>query len=186
MTRAADVTCRPVDWLWRDRVPRGMLTLLAGDPKLGKSLVTLATAAAVSRARCCPATNRRVRPGASSSSAPKTTRPGRSNPAGSERRPEPRPALSPAADPRRHQVMRPNLTFAKDIDVIEEAVAALADCRLVVFDPISAYLGGTDDHKNGELRGVLSPLKLMAERTDTAVVLVTHLSKCPGRTGSTA
>jgi hypothetical protein len=64
-----------------------------------------------------------------------------------------------------------------DIDAIEHAVASVPDCRLVVIDPVSAYLAGTDDHRNGELRGVLSPLKAMAERTGAAVVLVTHLNK---------
>ncbi len=49
MTCAADVIPRQVEWLWHGRVPLGMLTLFAGDPKLGKSYVSLAMAAAVSR-----------------------------------------------------------------------------------------------------------------------------------------
>ncbi len=63
LTRAADVTCRPVDWLWRNRVPRGMLTLFAGDPKLGKSFVTIAMAAAVSRGVALPGDDPPDRPG---------------------------------------------------------------------------------------------------------------------------
>jgi putative DNA primase/helicase len=34
-----------------------------------------------------------------------------------------------------------------------------------------------DDHRNAEVRGILSPLKKMAERLNVAVVLLSHLSK---------
>src|SRR5262249_50079558 len=54
MTRAVDIAPRPVEFLWGKRVPRGMLSLFAGDPKLGKSLVTVAMAAAVSRGAALP------------------------------------------------------------------------------------------------------------------------------------
>jgi hypothetical protein len=64
-----------------------------------------------------------------------------------------------------------------DIERIGDAAASLGDCRLIVIDPVSAYLGGTDDHKNAELRGVLSPLKRLAERLNFSVVLVSHLNK---------
>jgi hypothetical protein len=70
-----------------------------------------------------------------------------------------------------------------DIDTIAKAVSAVRDCRLIVIDPVSAYLGGTDDHRNAELRGVLSPLKALAERADVAVVLVSHLNKSGGTNG---
>src|SRR5436305_776759 len=47
--RAADIIARPVDWLWPGRVPRGMLTLLDGDPGLGKSSIVVDLAARVTR-----------------------------------------------------------------------------------------------------------------------------------------
>jgi AAA domain-containing protein len=43
--RAADVTTRPVEWYWEGRIPKGKLTLLDGDPDLGKSVVTMDIAA---------------------------------------------------------------------------------------------------------------------------------------------
>ena len=49
LIRAADVEPEPVDWLWPNRIALGKVTLLAGDPGLGKSLVTLGVASAVSR-----------------------------------------------------------------------------------------------------------------------------------------
>ena len=43
-----------LDWLWPGRIPLGKLTLLAGDPGLGKSFVTLDMAARVSRGEGWP------------------------------------------------------------------------------------------------------------------------------------
>lgn len=48
---------------------------------------------------------------------------------------------------------------------------------LVIIDPISSYLGGTDSHKNAEVRGVLEPVSGMAERTRVAVLSITHFNK---------
>jgi RecA-family ATPase len=45
------------------RVPLGMITMFAGDPKLGKSFVTLAMAAAVSRGLPLPMSNVPNEPG---------------------------------------------------------------------------------------------------------------------------
>lgn len=47
--RLSDVESLPLNWLWPGRIPRGRLTLLAGDPGIGKSLVALDLAARVSR-----------------------------------------------------------------------------------------------------------------------------------------
>jgi AAA domain len=53
LTCAVDLEPCAVDWLWSGRVPLGMITMFAGDPKLGKSYVTLAMAAALSRGLPC-------------------------------------------------------------------------------------------------------------------------------------
>jgi hypothetical protein len=44
-----DVKTLPVSWLWRYRIPRGAVTLLDGDPSLGKSTLVTDLAARVSR-----------------------------------------------------------------------------------------------------------------------------------------
>ena len=54
MTRVDQFEPRAIDWLWAGRVPLGMITMFAGDPKLGKSYVTLAMAAALSRGLALP------------------------------------------------------------------------------------------------------------------------------------
>ena len=48
---------------------------------------------------------------------------------------------------------------------------------LVVIDPITAYLGRSDSHKNAEIRGLLAPLSELAARTGVAVLAINHLNK---------
>jgi hypothetical protein len=48
------VKCLDNDWLWPDYIPLGMLTLIAGDPGVGKSFLTLYMAATVSTGRPWP------------------------------------------------------------------------------------------------------------------------------------
>ena len=52
--------------------------------------------------------------------------------------------------------------------------------RLIIVDPISAYMGGSDGNGNVETREVLEPLADMANRLRIAVVAVTHLNKGGG------
>ena len=49
ITRMSDVEPQDVSWLWNPYVPLGKITLLEGDPSVGKTFVALAMAAAVTR-----------------------------------------------------------------------------------------------------------------------------------------
>jgi putative DNA primase/helicase len=55
-----------------------------------------------------------------------------------------------------------------------------ADVALIVIDPISAYLGRVDSHKDAEVRAVLAPLATMAAEVEAAVVCIAHMSKAGG------
>src|SRR5581483_7404902 len=45
--RLSEIEARPVRWLWPGRVARGKLTIVAGDPGLGKSQISASIAAVV-------------------------------------------------------------------------------------------------------------------------------------------
>ncbi len=182
MMRADRIEPREVEWLWADRVPLGMLTMFAGDPKLGKSFVTLAMAAAVSRGLPLPQSDRPSRPAStilmSAEDDPCRTIAPRLVAAGAE--------LSKI-----HIIdsviladgSEAHLSLRADVESISAAAAQLGDCRLIVVDPVPAYLNGVDDHRNVVLRGALSPLKNLAERLGAAVVLVNHLNKAAAGNG---
>jgi hypothetical protein len=176
MRAASEIRPLAVEWLWEPRLPLGMLSLFAGEPKLGKSLVTVALAATVSRGAPLPLDDRRAGPGSvilmSAEDDPARTIVPRLRAAGSDLD---NVHVLEAVRLDDGREVPPSLRT--DVERIDEAASRLGDCRLLVIDPVSAYLDGTDDHRNSELRGVLSPLKALAERHDMAVVLVTHLNK---------
>jgi 5S rRNA maturation endonuclease (ribonuclease M5)/archaellum biogenesis ATPase FlaH len=69
-----------------------------------------------------------------------------------------------------------NITF----DKIQDVRTMLNDhptCKLVIFDPLSAFWGDVNENKNAEVRVVMSHLKRIAEDHRAAIVLVTHFNK---------
>jgi putative DNA primase/helicase len=50
----AEVEAEPVDWLWAGRIARGKLTLIAGDPGMGKSQIALDIVARISKGARSP------------------------------------------------------------------------------------------------------------------------------------
>ncbi len=181
----ADVTPEAIKWLWPSRFALGKLALIAGDPGLGKSFITLDMAARVSRGTSWP-------------DCPDTCSP----PGGvvllnaeDDLADTIRPRLDAAgADVERivalKAVRRIDVTTSDerqdpfnlidDLSTLEETIRQIDDCRLVVIDPISAYLGRTDSHRNAEIRGLLAPLSELAARHSVAVIAVTHLRKGEG------
>ena len=122
-TVAVDLKPRAVEWLWSGRVPLGMITMFAGDPKLGKSYVTLAMAAALSRGLPLPWGDQPDRPGStilmSAEDDPARTIVPRLVAGGAERTKDPHPRIG---HPRQRQRRRyPSLRA--DIDAITAAAA---------------------------------------------------------------
>jgi putative DNA primase/helicase len=72
---------------------------------------------------------------------------------------------------------RKTFSLKTDVDLLEELSRVIGTVRLIIIDPISAYMGGTDGNGNVETREVLEPLAEMANRLGIAVVAVTHLNK---------
>jgi hypothetical protein len=172
----ADVVTKAVPWLWPGRVPLGMLTLLDGDPSLGKSTITADIAARLTRglpmpgaaAPECPAAD--VLFLAAEDSAEHTIRP-RLEAAGADLA---RCHLLDAADLGDRE--RPP-KLPDDLPAIELLIAEKG-IKLVVIDPILGFLnGGVDSNSDQSARDVLHAIKLAAERTGAAVVCLRHLNK---------
>jgi hypothetical protein len=80
----------------------------------------------------------------------------------------------------------------RDLEALSALLTELGDVAAVVIDPITAYLGDVDSHRNAEVRALLAPLAELAARHGTAVIGISHLNKVGGPeallrvTGSTA
>jgi hypothetical protein len=181
LVRLSEVAAERVSWLWPDRIPLAKVVLVAGDPGLGKSFVTLDLAARVTTGRAWPAGEPN---GASGSVVILTAEDGLADTV--------RPRLDAAggdvrrivaletvrhADPDTGRIVLLPFNLERDIPALERAIAKSGNCRLVIIDPISAYCGRTDSHKNAEIRALLAPLADLAAKHQVTVLAVTHLNK---------
>lgn len=176
----ADVEAAPIRWMWPSWLALGKVHVFDGNPGMGKSTLLSAIAASVTAGVRWP----------DGSPVPTDARGGVV-------------VLTAEDDPA--TTIRPRMEAA-DADVARVSVVAtvpttnghgriptfpddvplmLRECqrvgaRLLVVDPVTAYLGGGDSHKDGAVRGMLAPLAAAAEGAGVAVILVRHLNKAVG------
>lgn len=187
LIRMADVAPEPVEWLWPGRIACGKLTIISGDPGLGKSFLTIDLAARVSKGAGWPdellVAPRRT-PGSvillSAEDDPGDTIRPRLDSAGADcTKVHLLHAVRDSRDPRKPNLVR-FFDLGLDIMALDAAIRQVGDCKLVIVDPISAYLGKVDGHSNSEVRGLLAPLAQLASCHRLAVVCVSHFNKGAG------
>ncbi len=183
LTCIADVEAKPIRWLWPGRIARGKVALLAGHPGLGKSQVTISIAATVSTGGTWPVDGARCERGSvillnAEDDVADTIRP-RLEAAGADlNRVHVLDAVRVASESGKTYLR--GFSLADDVDRLGALLDKLPDVALIVIDPVSAYLGAVDSHKNADVRALLTPLAEMAARHGVAVVAVSHLSKSSG------
>jgi hypothetical protein len=178
-TSFAEMKMRPVRWLVPDFIPRGSLTVIAGDGGYGKSALTLHLAACLTNAAPCFGLKYEPPPVASVLLAGCED--------GEEDTVLPRLAAAGAAlglvksvgDLDQGEGERQPFTLsAAGIAALEATIRERPDTRAVIIDPVSAFVPeAIDDHKDAHARRMLRPLAEMAERTGVAVILIKHLNK---------
>ena len=179
--RLADVQPERVDWLWFGRLPLGKIVVLDGDPSVGKSTTAVDCAARVSTGRAWP-DGEPCRRGSvlllsAEDGLADTIRPrldaAQGDPANVH-------ALTEVRYRDEDGQSRSRPATLADLEEIERAVRHTS-AVLVVVDVLMAFLPGkVDSHRDQDVRGVLSGLAAMAERTKCCVLLLRHLNKAAG------
>jgi AAA domain len=174
----ADVAPEPGRWLWPGRIPLGKLTVLDGDPGMGKSTVTLTIMAKVTTGSPFPDGARPELADVILLSAEDdigdTIRP-RLEAAGADVN---RVFVLPDVQEEDKPPRPPELPL--DLDRLEAMIKERA-AALVVVDPIAAFLSGAIDmHRDQDVRRALAPIAYMAARTGAAVLIVRHMNKSGG------
>lgn len=170
---AADVMVEPISWIWEGWLARGKLHILAGMAGTGKTTISMALAATVSRGDFLPG--------------------GTKSEKGS--------VLIWTGEDSRSDTLLPRLIaagadlkkihFVDDIIINSERRAfdpaidmlsllnkakCISDLSLLIIDPIVNAVSG-DSHKNGEVRRALQPVVEFGEKLNCAVLGITHFSK---------
>ena len=168
--RMSDVELTPVDWLWKPYRPFGKLSVLQGNPGEGKTYFAMHLAAACTNGKLMPNMERL----------------------------EPFNVIYQTAEDGLGDTVKPRLIEAgADLDrvlVIDDSDVQLTlsderiekaiienNARLVIIDPIQAYLGAdVDMNRANEVRPIFMRLGQVAQRTGCAILLIGHLNKAAG------
>ena len=171
LTKAADVQPRDVDWLWPQWLPRGELTLLAGQPKTGKTTLALSIASILSRGGKWPTGERAKKADTifwtAEDSIEKTIVP-RLKAAG--------------ADLQRIRFINYGKRIAfspsQHMTVLQETIKDDPQAGLLILDPVISVLQGVrDSHRATDVRQGLADLQTMIGQLDLAVIGITHFAK---------
>ena len=171
-----EIEARPIEWLWRNRIVDGGLTILTGPVGNTKSLLSIDIAARVSLGSRWPD---------NTGYAPK----GGVLLFGNEDDPEAvlKPRLVEAgADQEmvrycggslvRGQKYDDPVKLEHDIALLRAALDEFPECKLIVFDPLTDYIEG-DHNIAAEVRSAVMPLVQLAQERKLAVIAICHQSK---------
>ena len=168
--RMSDVELTSVEWLWKPYLPFGKLSVLQGNPGEGKTYFAMHLAAACTNGKLLPNMERM----------------------------EPFNVIYQTAEDGLGDTVKPRLIEAgADLDrvlVIDDSDVQLTlsderiekaiienNARLVIIDPIQAYLGAdVDMNRANEVRPIFMRLGQVAQRTGCAILLIGHLNKAAG------
>jgi putative DNA primase/helicase len=175
IVRLSQVEPEPVQWLWPHRLPLGKLSLLLGEPAVGKSLLALDLAARLSSGAPWPdSTEIPNEPGgvvllATEDTLADVVRP-RLDAAGADHSritavtSVRRNILSPLPLSLRAACLLPGLVH------LETAIQNTPDCRLVIIDPLTRSFNQAAHSSHADTRAVIEPLAELAQRCHVAVL----------------
>jgi archaellum biogenesis ATPase FlaH len=167
-----DVQTREVNWLWYPYIPYGKITVIEGDPGEGKTTLALTLAALLSRGQPLPCAE--DIPYEPISIIYQTAEDGIDDTI--------KPRLEKAnADCSKIRVIDETEKELSMTDERLEQAIAETKAKLVILDPIQAYIGyDVDMHRANEIRPVLKRLGIIAEKYRCAIVLIGHMNKASG------
>ena len=171
MIKMSEVQSQEVSWLWYPFIPYGKLTIIQGDPGDGKTTLVLNIAAWLSK-------------GKGLDSEMKLSEPVnviyQSAEDGLADTVKPRLELA-GADCERILVIDEKEKSLSMVDERLEKAIVQTKARMLILDPIQAYLGGgMDMNRANEARDMTKKLGALAEKHQCAIVLIGHMNKAAG------
>ena len=182
-TPLSEIETQPIAWLWENRIPQGKITLLEGDPGMGKSLLAIDIAAHVSTGRPMPGDSTgkigSVILIAPEDGAADTIKPRVAAAGGDLSRIHLLNTVESldVNDVKKLKLYQKPFSLAKNLFDLEQTIIQ-TKAILVVLDPLTAVLGhNIDSSRDQGIREIFTPLALLAESTNCAFLIVRHLKK---------
>ncbi len=174
--RADEIEPHAIRWIWPGRIAVGKITVIGGDPGLGKSQLSLHIAAVVTAGGEWPCRGGRAPVGSvivlsAEDSAADTIVP-RLLAYGAVRE-----KIYIIEAVRDNKQRRRTFSLQTDLAALEKLIEEIGDVVLVVIDPLTVYLGKVGNSNNAAVRRVLAPLSEAAERLKVGVIAITHCAK---------
>lgn len=171
MIKMSEIETQEIEWLWYPFIPYGKLTIIQGDPGDGKTTLVLNIAAKLSKGN---GLDRDMKMEGATNIIYQTAEDGLADTV--------KPRLEIAgADCERILVIDESIKSLSMIDERLEEAIVKTGAKLLILDPIQAYLGGAVDmNRANEARDMTKKLGALAEKTKCAVILVGHMNKAAG------
>lgn len=169
--KMSDVQSQEIEWLWYPFIPYGKLTIIQGDPGDGKTTLVLNIAAKLSKGEGLDENMQIAEP---INIIYQTAEDGLADTV------KPRLELA-GADCEKIMVIDESDKSLSMIDERLEEAIVKTGARLLILDPIQAYLGGgMDMNRANEARDMTKKLGALAEKTKCAIILIGHMNKAAG------
>jgi archaellum biogenesis ATPase FlaH len=167
LTSMESVATKKTDWFIDNKIPAGSISMFVGDCGSGKSFLTTCIAAKVSTGDIWP-------DGTKAKKGEVIILNDEDSPCKIRER-----LVAHNADLRKIHILK-GVNDGEFFDLvrhIEGLDDILTNCRLLVIDPITAYLGKVNANSNADVRAALTPLAALAEKHNTTVLIINHLNK---------
>jgi len=172
-TTIAEIKEEKVDFLTFPYIPLGKLSLITGDPNVGKTHIALAIAAAVTTGEPLP-----WEPEQSRREPSNVIFESMEDGYGDTIKPR---LMRLGADCERVHVINSGAhPLTLDDPRIERAIIKTG-AKMVIFDPLTAYCNGFEASSSGGIRPILTRLADVAAQTNCAIVCICHLNKSGGK-----
>lgn len=177
---ADEIKPKPVNWIWSNYIPRGSVTIIAGDPAVGKSQLIAYIAAIVSSGGIWFDKNSceqgEVFILSAEDNAESTIIP-RLKAANANLSMIKIVDGAITNNKSNQENCITHFDLSRHLDQLENVLCNSKNPVSITIDPISSYLGNIDSHRNSEVRGLLAPLAKLAEKHNVAVVCIAHFNK---------
>ena len=171
MIRMSEIQSQEIEWLWYPFIPYGKLIIIQGDPGDGKTTMVLNLAAKLSKGEALDENMKVTEP---VNVIYQTAEDGLADTV------KPRLELAGADCERIIVIDESDKSLSMVDERLEEAIVRTG-ARLLILDPIQAYLGGgMDMNRANEARDMTKKLGALAEKTKCAIILIGHMNKASG------